>query len=159
MLRRLYDVDDPASLTASAFAVAAAGGSAPTTTVNVTPDGVHVVIDGLTFSRRTLRVVGHTTPLTPYGVSARRSTVHRAVLHVAGAKLRGSKVRGYTASCTLGSKVVSTHVAATLGARIVLTGLRADRRYLCTVRATSRAGLGKPARVTVPKTVGKVSYA
>jgi hypothetical protein len=63
MLSRLYDVDDPGSLTAGSFMVAGTGAAA-TTVVDIDSGGhvVHVTIEGITFSKRHLRIIGNMRP-------------------------------------------------------------------------------------------------
>jgi hypothetical protein len=63
MLSGLYDVDDPAPLTASAFTVSGTGSAASTdVTVDSAGHVVHVDISGMTFSKHHLKVVGNMRP-------------------------------------------------------------------------------------------------
>jgi hypothetical protein len=150
MLRRLYDVDDPASLTASAFSVSGAGAAA-TTDVVVDPTGhtVHVQLEGLTFSKRRLYLNGDTTPRAPWDLRAVRKSAGRGVLKFRPALPRGSQVRGYQARCVSGGG----HVVGgqSLESPLRVTGLIGGVSYRCTVRAKSKAGLGKAARTTMPR--------
>ncbi len=146
MLRRLYDVDDPATLTASAFSVAT-GAPGATTTVTRLADAVLVRISGLTFSRRILRVVGRPVPAGPRRVTARRLTSSRGRIAFLPARARGSKVRKYVATCRSGPHVVT---AQSLRSPVTVAGLRAGRAYRCGVRASSRAGVGGAATVRIP---------
>jgi Fibronectin type III domain len=151
MLRRLYNVDDPVTLTSAAFAVTGAGGAA-TTSVVVNPGSVEVVIDGMTFSKRKLKIQGRTHPLRPRNLSAERKTKTRGVLRSSGAKPRGSKVRGYQAVCRPGSgSAVRAETTREDPLPIRVGGLTLGKRYECTVRAKSRAGLGLPGTVTMPR--------
>ena len=148
MLRRLYDVDSPATLVPSVFTVSS-GAPGAATSLTVGSDSVHVVISGLTFSRRSLRVVGRPVPRRPRNISATRPAGDRGRIRFAPALPRGSKVRGYVAVCkATGLPKVVKRVAVTN--TIIVTGLRAGRRYGCTVRATSRAGQGAAATVRIP---------
>jgi hypothetical protein len=146
MLRRLYNVDDPATLTASAFRVTTGSGPA-TTVVDINPSSVRVAVSGLTFSKRRLRIRGDMRPLKPRDLRAARILPTRALLRFNSSRRRGSKVRGYTASCRSGSHRVS-------GQRrrppIRVSGLHVGRSYHCRVRAKSRAGLGRVARTVIP---------
>ncbi len=148
MLRRLYDVDSPATLTPSVFTVSS-GAPGATTGLTVGADSVHVSISGLTFSKRSLRVVGRPVPRKPRNISATRPGSDRGRIRFASALPRGSKVRGYVAVCkATGLAKVVKRVAVTN--TIVVGGLRAGRSYGCTVRATSKAGLGAAATVKIP---------
>jgi hypothetical protein len=154
MLTRFYNVDDPATLTASAFAVTGAGGAA-TTAVSVNPGSVNVVIDGITFSKRKLRIRSHTEPRRPRNLSAERKTATRGVIRSTGSKRRGSKVRGYQAVCRPGSgATVRAETTRRDPLPIRVNGLTQGKRYKCTVRAKSRAGLGVPGKVTMPRRAG-----
>jgi hypothetical protein len=150
MLSTYYDVDDPASLTPAAFSVTT-GGTTGSTTVTVADAAVNVRITGLTFSKRHLKIVGHTQPARPRLVSAARlsSTTGRVRIG-ARARSRGSRVRGYRVTCARRGFTKSYDVASTTTFTLRVTGLEAGRAYACTIRAKSRAGLGLPVTVTVP---------
>jgi hypothetical protein len=142
-------VDDPASLTASAFSVTAPGASA-STSVTVDTGSVKVELDGITFTKRRLRIHGDMTPRAPTSVRARRTSSSTALLGFTRARPRGSKVRGYKASCrATGHTVIasSSHNLSPLRVR----GLHYGTKYACTLRAKSHAGLGKIARIGIPR--------
>ena len=145
MLRRLYLVDDPSTLTASAFRVSASSGPAPSVNVSVAASSVHVRITNIGFSRRRLRITGDTRPLAPRSLRAARVNATRGRIAFASSRARGSRVRGYTATCRSGSHVV--HGSAT-SSPLTVRGLRSGR-YACSVRAKSRAGLGRVASVAI----------
>jgi hypothetical protein len=153
MLRRLYEVDDPASLTPAAFSVAGAGSVATSeVVVDATGHTVHVQLEGLTFSRRRLQIHGDTRPSRPLNVVAVRKTSTRGRISFSPATPRGSRIRDYKATCRYDSR--SAHWVAwsiAPGSPIVIRGLRPGLRYRCTVRARSLAGLGRIARVTMPR--------
>ena len=100
MLSRLYNVDDPASLTASAFRVTAPGASASTSVV-VGASSVKVELDGITFTKRRLRIHGDMTPRAAdeRARSADVVLVRAARLHkgqaawIEGARLQGDVPR------------------------------------------------------------------
>lgn len=149
MLTRLYNVDDPSTLTPAAFAVSGMGGSA-SSTVTVAPGSVDVVIDGMTFSKRKLKIRGRTNPLAPRRLRATRTARKRGVIRSTGSLRRGSKVRGYRAICRNGrGHAVRKETTASRKLPIRIRGLKPRNRYVCTVRAKSRAGLGLPGRVTM----------
>lgn len=147
MLRRLYHVDDPPTLTASAFSVTTGSGPA-TTVVDINPTSVHVAISGLTFSKRRLRIHGETRPLRPRNLRAVRIAAHRAVLRFNSSRRRGSLVRGYIASCRSGTRIRAK--GQSFRPPIRVNGLIPGRSYTCRVRARSRAGLGLVARAVIP---------
>jgi hypothetical protein len=149
MLTRLYNVDDPSTLTPAAFVVSGMG-SAASSTVTVAPGSVDVVITGMTFSRRKLQIRGRTNPLAPRELRATRTTRKRGVIRSTGSLRRGSKVRGYRAICRNGrGHTVRKETTASRKLPIRIRGLKPANRYVCTVRAKSRAGLGVPGRVTM----------
>lgn len=151
MLRRLYNVDDPPSLTPASFAVRGMGGAA-TTLVAVDGSGVHVDIDGMTFSKRKLKIEGKTHPRKPGNLRAKRKTAVKAKITSSGAKPRGSKVRGYKAVCRPGRGAkVRAETTRRDPLPIWVKGLTPGKRYVCTVRAKSRAGLGTAGKVSIPR--------
>ena len=96
MLSRLYGVDDPATLTASAFTVTAPGASASTSVV-VGAGSVKVELDGITFSKRRLRIHGE------HDAALREEPPRRADVDVDGAhrihegeaaRLEGARLQG-----------------------------------------------------------------
>ena len=147
MLRRLYHVDDPPTLTASAFRVTTGSGPAATV-VDINPGSVHVAISGLTFSKRRLRIHGDTRPLRPRNLRAVRTSPTTARLRFDSSRRRGSLVRGYVANCRLGTRWVVR--GQSLRPPIRVRGLIPGRSYTCRVRAKSRAGLGRVARTVIP---------
>ncbi len=149
MLSRLYGVDDPATLTASAFTVTAPGASASTSVV-VGSGFVKVELDGITFSKRRLRIHGNMTPRSAKKLRAVRTSSSTGLIGFTKAKPRGSKVRGYKATCRAGS-----HVATASSTRnrspMRVSGLRSGTSYTCTLRAKSKAGLGQTsAKIKIP---------
>jgi hypothetical protein len=156
MLRRLYEVDDPASLTPAAFSVTGAG-SAATTDIDVDGTGhtVHVQLEGLTFSRRRLQIHGDTRPSRTQDVVAGRRTSTRGRISFSAATSRGSMIRGYKATCRYSSPTLRHHSwIIGPGSPLIVRHLRPGLRYTCSVRAISRAGLGRIARVTMPRFPG-----
>ncbi len=153
MLTRIYGVDDPDSLTPSAFrASASGGGPAPSTTVSIDSFSVTVQIDGITFSKRSLAVRGKTWPRMPGNLNADRRTSTRGVIRSSGAQSRGSKVRGYQAVCRpRNGAVVRAETTKRDKLPIRVTGLTPGKRYMCSVRAKSRAGLGVRDTVKMPR--------
>jgi hypothetical protein len=149
MLSRLYGVDDPATLTASAFTVTAPGASA-TSSVVVDTGSVKVELDGITFSKRRLRIHGNMTPRSAKNLHALRTSSSTGLIVFTRAKPRGSKVRGYKATCRGGSHVV-TSSSTRNRSPIRVSGLRYGMSYKCTLRAKSKAGLGQTsAKIKIP---------
>jgi hypothetical protein len=153
MLNRLYDVDDPGSLSAGAFTITGAGAGA-TTSLVVDAGGrtVRVAMENLTFSKRRLRIHGDTRPGRPQNVVASRRTSTRGRITFSPATPRGSLIRGYKATCRYSSPTFKHNAWATgPSSPLIVRGLRPRLRYTCNVRAMSRAGLGRIARVTMPR--------
>jgi hypothetical protein len=146
MLSGLYGVDDPASLTASAFRVSTGSGPAPTITVVVGTGEVNVDIDNMTFSKRKLKITGDMRPRAPRNVTVRRTGRTTATLRFLKALPRGSKVRGYRVTCSSRGRIVRK---SAVGSPVRLTGLSTSL-WRCNVRATSRAGLGRWASFRIP---------
>jgi len=150
MLSHLYDVDDPGSLTASAFSVSGAG-SAATTSVTVDPSGhvVRVDMTGMTFSKRTLKVTGDMRPGGVRNLRAVRVSSTVGKLKFDPAKSHGSKVRRYDATCKSASGLVATGTAD--DSPLKVTGLAPGVKYECRMRAKSRFGYGPRRAVTMPR--------
>jgi hypothetical protein len=127
-----------------------APGASASTSVTVGASDVKVELDGITFTKRRLRIHGNTTPRVPTNVRAKRTSSSTALLGFTKARPRGSKVRGYKATCRAGSHVV-TASSSRNRSPLRVTGLYYGTRYACTLRAKSHAGLGKIARVTIPR--------
>jgi len=150
MLSHLYEVDDPASLTASAFTVTGAG-SAATTTVSVDSAGhvVHVDMAGMTFSKRRLKVIGDMRPGGVRNLRAIRVSGTVGKLKFDPAKSHGSKVRGYKATCKSTSGLVAS--GSSDASPLKVTGLAPGVKYRCTVRAKSRFGYGPGRGADMPR--------
>ena len=143
MLRRLYYVDDPASMTASAFRVVTPGTTSPDVNMVVGATDIDVKITNIPFSKRRIKVAGNVRPTAPKNLRAVRKSAHRAVLKFDPAKSRGSKVTGYVGICKRPGNAVRETAKA---APIVLTGLVRGKGYDCKVLAKSKAGLGRVAK-------------
>lgn len=153
MLTRIYGVDDPDSLTASSFRASSSGsGPDPTTTVVIDAFSVTVQIDGIRFSKRKLSVRGKTWPRVPRDLRAKRKSSLKGVIRTDGARPRGSKVRGYKAVCrTRNGPAVRAETRRRNKLPIRVRGLEPGKRYVCTVRAKSKAGLGVRGKVRMPR--------
>lgn len=150
MLSGLYNVDSPATLTAASFAVTS-GSAAATTTLSIASDGVTVMIDNLTFSKRKLRIAGRTNPRRPARATARRVHATVGVINTTAATPRGSRIRGYVATCrTRGDIAIGSTRDSVGGAAIRVRGLVPGHRYRCGVQARSKAGRSRPRPVTIP---------
>ena len=142
MLSRLYDIDDPASLTPAAFAATAGPGPAPSVSVVEVGTAIKVRMENLRFSKRKLRIRGSASPGRPRNLASRRSTATTGTIWFLKALPRGSKVRGYQAICRGGGEIVR---GSSLRSPLRVQGL-GNARYTCAVQAKSRAGLGRVAR-------------
>jgi hypothetical protein len=151
MLSRLYEVDDPASITAGSFTISGTGAAA-STSVDVDSGGhvVHVTIEGMTFSKRTLRIRGDMRPGGVRNLKAIRVSGTVGKLRFDPAKSRGSKVRGYKATCKSDSGLVVSGSAD--ASPVKVTGLSPGVKYRCTVWAKSRFGDGAKRGVDMPRT-------
>ena len=149
MLSRLYEVDDPATLTPSAFTVTGTG-TAASTTVSVDSAGhvVHVDITGMTFSKHRLKIVGDMRPGGVQNLKATRVSGTVGKLKFDPAKAHGSKVRGYKATCKSETGLAATGSAD--ASPLKVTGLAPGVKYRCTVQAKSRFGLGPKRGVDMP---------
>lgn len=164
-LRVVYGVPNPADMTSSGIVVGGDG----TATVSITQESgggaMLVLIDRMHFpnvsgpapastafapstgtatstqsSIRHLRYrLGTITPTRPRNVTSKRTTRHRARVSFGPSRSRGAHVRGYLVRCRIYSG--KSFVRATgPGSPIVVTGLTAGHRYVCRVRARSKAG-------------------
>ncbi len=151
MLHRLYDVTDPDSLTPSAFSVTGAGAAATTdVAVDHIAHTVHVQLEGLTFSKRKLRIQGTMRPGRPREVHAVRTASTRGKLTFLPAVPHGSKVTKYVARCeSAGGHIVT---GSNTASPVKVFGLSPGTRYECSVRAKSRWGYSYRAFDTMPRT-------
>lgn len=158
MLISDFKIPNPATMVASSL-VGTVNGAPATYSFSQDPLGgaVFVDISGVTFppgnarvaegSRtvspaRTIRVKrGAITPTAPVLKRAKRTSPTRARLTFAAAKARGAKIRGYQGRCQASGHptIFGTGTYPT----VVVKGLKPGRRYLCSVRAQSKAGPGR----------------
>jgi hypothetical protein len=150
MLSRLYEVDDPASLTAGSFTISGTGAAA-TSTVDIDSGGhvVHVTIEGMTFSKHRVKIVGDMRPGGVRNLKAVRVSRTAGKLKFDPAASHGSKVRGYKATCKSDSGLSATGSAD--ASPLKITGLAAGVKYRCTVRAKSRFGDGPKRGADLPR--------
>ena len=140
-LRRVYGIDDPATLTGAGLATSGTGAAASVVVSRESGGGAMLVdITDMTFSRRRVRISrGVITPTKPKDVAARRVAPDRAKLKFTASKRRGSKITGYKASCVRGATVLSGRANKS---PVVVKGLSPGVKYSCRVRALSKAGPG-----------------
>jgi fibronectin type III domain protein len=149
MLSHLYDVDDPASLGPTAFSFGGIGAGTATVTVNDAGHTVHVEITDLTFSKHRLKIVGNMRPGRVKNLEAIRVSGNAGKIKFDPAQSRGSKVRGYKATCKSGSGLVATGSAD--ASPLKVTGLSPGVKYECKVWAKSRFGDGAKRGVDMPR--------
>jgi len=150
MLSHLYEVDAPGTLGPSAFSISGAGGAASTAvTVDDAGHVVHVDISGMTFSKRRLKVVGDMRPGGVRNLHAVRVSASVGRLKFDPAKSRGSKVRGYKATCKSSSGLVASGSAD--DSPLKVTGLSPGVKYDCKVWAKSRFGDGAKRGADMPR--------
>lgn len=139
MLRDVYGIPAPETMTPDSLASAVSGGVGTIHTYQEAgDDAMHVDVSDVTFSIHRLKVLrGTITPTRPTNVVGTRTGVHRARLAFGASSPRGARVTGYGTRCTAsGSKVV----ASASHSPIVVTGLKKGIAYTCAVRAKSKAG-------------------
>jgi hypothetical protein len=151
-LKLVYGVDDPASLTSAGLDPDISGKGGGTVTVADLGTALRVDGTGLTFSKRNIKVHrGNIKPGKPGTLSADRMTAGKVKLSYVKAKSRGSKVRGYTATCIAKSGPKQVVTVNDRRPSTTVTGLHANTAYTCKVRARSKAGPGGWAKVQVAK--------
>jgi len=150
MLSRLYEVDDPGSLTSGSFTISGTGAAA-TTSVDIDSGGhvVHVIIEGMTFSKHRLKIIGNMRPSGVRNLKAIRVRATAGKLKFDPATSRGSKVRGYAAKCKSASGLVARGSAD--ASPLKVTGLAPGVKYRCSVWAKSRFGTGPKRGVDMPR--------
>jgi hypothetical protein len=152
MLRELYGIPNPETMTPDSLASSVTGGVGTIHTYQEAgDDAMHVDVTDVTFSLRRLKVrTGSIVPTRPGNVQAHRLAVHRGRLSFTAAQPRGAKVTGYEARCVAADNR-SGGGAAAMSGPLVLTGLQAGMRYFCQVRALSKAGPSRwSPEVTMP---------
>jgi len=146
MLKDDFGVPDPATMVASSM-VGSVNGKPAGFEITQDPDGggVYVDIDGVTFSKKTIKVKrGKITPTRATLTKTKRTSAIRGKLSFEKATARGARVNGYQARCTSG-KSVATSVGGKKAYRtpLLIGGLKPGVTYRCSVRALSKAGPGK----------------
>ena len=140
-LRRVYGIDDPRTLTGVGLETSGTGAAATVMVSREAGGGAMLVdITDMIFSRRRVRISrGVITPTKPKDVRARRVAPNRAKLRFTESKRRGSKITGYKASCVRGATTMSGRATSS---PVVVKGLTPGVKYVCRVRALSKAGPG-----------------
>jgi hypothetical protein len=140
MLREVYGIPDPDTMTARSLTTVINGGVG---TIVIRPDAGHAAmlidVTGVTFSRRVVKVrLGIIVPTKPTHLvgSRHRST---AKIYFAASQARGARPTGYLTRCTSGQIVKNVRTKYRVA---YLRGLVVGRRYTCKSRAISKAGYG-----------------
>jgi hypothetical protein len=144
LLRDIYGIPDPSTLTRVGLDATLSGPGSGTLTVAPDPDGtaMRVTGRGITFSTRTLQVrTGTVTPTRPGKVRATRVKPRKARVQFAASTPRGAEVSGYAVRCR-NAKAGSVLRAGGTGSPVVVTKLRRGTAYQCSVRARSEVGPG-----------------
>jgi hypothetical protein len=153
MLREVYGIPNPETMTPDSLASTVTGGAGTIHTYQEAgDDAMHVDVLDVTFSLRRLKVrTGTIVPTRPGNVQVRRTATHRGRISFTAATPRGAKVTGYEARCVAADNHSGAGAAAFSAQPLVLTRLQAGMRYFCQVRANSKAGPGRwSATVTMP---------
>ncbi|MFL6059826.1 MAG: hypothetical protein ACJ72E_01250 [Marmoricola sp.] len=141
MLRDVYGIPDPDTMTASSLAATLSAGSG---TIAVRPEAGHTAmlidVTGVTFSKRTVKVaLGTIVPTRPTQLVGKRLSRTRAKVDFAPAHARGARPTGYLTRCVWHSSVKTVRTRYSVA---TITHLRAGKHYTCHARALSRAGAG-----------------
>jgi hypothetical protein len=141
-LKEVYGIPDPGTMDGSSLVATGTATGPGTVTIaqESGKDAMKVLVDGITFSMRALRVkTGTITPTRPTQVSAMRLGERRGHLDSDPSNPRGATVTGYVGRC---AAVRGDHVVTAVGEDTIVrvTGLRAGVAYDCRMRATSKAG-------------------
>jgi Fibronectin type III domain len=139
MLRDVYGIPAPETMTPDSLASAVSGGVGTIHTYQEAgDDAMHVDVSNVTFSIHRLKVRrGTITPTRPKNVTGTRTGEHRARLAFDASSPRGARVTGYAVHCATSG---STADASGKSSPIVVTGLKKGTAYTCYVRAKSKAG-------------------
>ena len=151
MLREVYGIPDPATMTPGSLTSTVSGGVGAISTWQEGGGGaMRVDVTDVTFSQRRLVVRrGTIVPTRPTDVRAIRTTLHRGRVAFDESRPRGARVTGYRVRCvTLNRDAVVIATKTRPSSPVVVTGLAARRAYDCRVRALSKAGPGPWSRVT-----------
>lgn len=143
VLRDLFGIPDPRSMTSASFVASTTSG-----TVSAGPipggDAWDVELDAMTFSKQRLRLQrGLITPTKPTGVRAVRVSGRKGLIFGSSSP-RGALVTGYVVRCVSGGYVASGSSATS---PVPVTRLRANRAYRCQLTARSAAGNSRPTGV------------
>ncbi|HET6153430.1 MAG TPA: fibronectin type III domain-containing protein [Marmoricola sp.] len=139
MLRDVYGVPDPDTMTSTSLLTTINGGVG---TITIHPEAGHAAmlidITGVTFSKRTLKVLlGTIVPTKPTSVRGKRRNAHTGVVRFAASHARGSRATGYVTRC---SRPGSNRTAHSKHGMAVIHRLKAGKHYTCKSRAVSKAG-------------------
>lgn len=139
MLRDVFNIPDPDTMTGSSLTTTVSGLSTPVTFAQ-DGDAVRVHIGPITFSERQVKVkTGTITPTRPSGVRANWLASGSARVALQASSPRGAKVRGYLAQC---QRTVGGDRATRTARRspVLVPGLDRTSAHKCRVRALSVAG-------------------
>ncbi|WP_084671448.1 fibronectin type III domain-containing protein [Sporichthya polymorpha] len=151
-LKEVYGIDSPGSLTTAGLSPVITGSGSGSASVVDIGGALRVDLTNMTFSKRNVRIHrGKITPTKPGNLTSKRVSASAVKLTYAKSKARGSKIVGYTATCT--AKTGRKHVVTVKdkAPSTKVTGLKARTAYTCKVWARSKAGKGATAKVSVAK--------
>jgi hypothetical protein len=139
MMRDVYGIPDPDTMTSTSLVTTITGG---TSTITIRPEAGHdaMLIDlpDVTFSTRKVTVkVGHINPTAPTHLKTWRISGAKGRIYFVKSYPRGARVTGYSARCANGSTLKT---ATGTSAGITFTNLGAGKPYACRVRSSSKAG-------------------
>jgi hypothetical protein len=140
VLRDLYGVPDPATMTDGSFASTSTSGSV-SSYQEAGDDAWRIDLTDVTFSRQHLKLKrGVITPTRPAATKATRlaATTGRVAYHLATP--RGAKVTGHDVRCVSPGGHVVTALKQGNSGPVPVVGLHRNTSYICKVRARSQAG-------------------
>lgn len=141
VLRRLYGIPNPETMTSGSFTSTSTSGSVASYQ-EAGDDAWRVDLTGVSFSQRYLTMRrGTIVPTRPTLVRTTRVTPLRGRVAFRASRPRGARVTGYVARCVVVGGLHTVRASAA-GSPVVVRGLKPGRAYVCKVRATSRAGAG-----------------
>lgn len=140
VLRDLYGIPAPETMTAGSFTSTSTSGSVASYQ-ETGDDAWRVDLTGVTFSKQHLKLKrGVITPTRPDVTRTKRVSAGSARLTFVTSKPRGARVKGYQVRCVSGGGHVVQALKSTTRSPVSISGLRRGAAYTCKLRARSQVG-------------------
>jgi len=140
VLRGLYGIPDPETMTAGSFATSSTSGSV-SSYQEAGDDAWRVDLTGVTFSKQHLRLKrGTITPTRPVITRTKRLTGTTGRVAYTLSTPRGAKVTGYEVRCVSAAGHTVRRSTSTPTSPLTVKDLHRRTAYTCKVRAGSKAG-------------------